>query len=143
MRMLLPRKKNSQRGAVQVEFALSLLMTIFVMFWLFEMVMLVYTYTVVSDAAKEGVRYAIVHGANSGNPSSPADTSAISAKVLDYAQLSLHDISAITVTPSYVDGDNKAQDRVSVTVAYPYVPYINLPFTLPTITATAQGRIVY
>jgi len=141
--MLLPRIKKSQRGAIQVEFALSITLMLFLMFWLFEMVMLVYTYTVISDAAKEGVRYAIVHGANSGNPSSPADTSAITAKVLEYAKFSLHDISAITVTPSYADGDNQAQNRVAVTVAYPYVPYIKLPLTSPTIRATAEGRIVY
>ena len=56
------RKRKSQRGAAQVEFALSILMVVFLMFWVFEMVMVVYTYSVLSDAAKEGVRYAIVRG---------------------------------------------------------------------------------
>jgi Flp pilus assembly protein TadG len=143
MRMPHFRRKRSQRGAIQVEFALSVTLTIFLMFWLFEMVMLVYTYTVISDAAKEGVRYAIVHGSNSGNPSTPGDPSAVTARVLDYARFSLHDISGITVTPNYADGDNEPQNLVTVTVSYPYVPYIKLPLVSPTITASAEGRIVY
>jgi Flp pilus assembly protein TadG len=145
MKFFRPGRKNSQRGATMVEFALSILLTVFVIFWTFEMVMMVYTYTVISDSAKEGVRYAIVHGANSGTPSTPKDTSAVDAVVKDYAKYSLHDLSgtALSVATAYPDATNKAPHPVSVTVTYQYQPYINLPFTSPTITATAEGRIAY
>jgi Flp pilus assembly protein TadG len=149
---LLPfrRKKNSQRGAAQVEFILSILVMIFVMFWLFEMGMLVYTYTVIAASAKEGVRYAIVHGSKSGSPNGPGNDAAVKSAALEYAKLSLHDVSAITITPNYPDensvtGDpgNNPQERVVVTVSYQYIPYIKLPFFSPDITATSQGRIVF
>src|SRR6266511_3740275 len=143
MRTLVRTKQTSQRGATQVEFALSILTVVILIFWTFEMAMVVYTYSVLSDAAKEGVRYAIVHGSQNGSPSGPSDYSNVVSKVNSYAQLSLHDISAINVSPSYIDNDNDAPHRVSVTVTYTYVPYIKLPFTSPTITTSAQGRIVY
>jgi hypothetical protein len=128
-----------------IELALSMLTTVFVVFWVFEMVMVVYTYAVISDCAKEGVRYAIVHGADNSNPSGPGTigTTNVTSLVTSYAKLSLHDVSAITVTPSYPDNDNQIGMRVQVDVAYTYVPYIKLPFPNPTIHATAQGRITY
>ena len=145
MRILLSRKKNSQRGAALVEFALSILVTVFVIFWLFEMVMVVYTYSVLSDAAKEGVRYAIVRGSDvaAAQQCSPTSTTGVVSAVTDYAKMSLHDVSAITVTPNFVDGDNVAPHLVQVIVTYTYVPYIHLPFTSPTIATKAEGRIVY
>ncbi|PSH05232.1 MAG: hypothetical protein CXZ00_03530 [Acidobacteria bacterium] len=142
MKLCACKIKNSQRGSALIEMALSILVTMFLMFWVFEMVMLVYTYSVLADAAKEGVRYAIVHGSNNSIPSGPGDTSAIEDVVNSYAKLSLHDISGMAVTPTYFDSDNQSPHRVQVTVTYSYIPYIPLPFTLPTIKATAQGRIV-
>jgi Flp pilus assembly protein TadG len=145
MRSFTRRKRGPQRGAVMVEFALSILFTVLLIFMVFEMVSLVYTYAVLSDAAKEGVRYAIVRGSDvaAAEQCSPTSTTGLINAVTDYAKMSLHDVSAITVTPTYPDGDNAATDRVKVTVSYTYVPYISLPFTAPTITTTAEGRITY
>jgi Flp pilus assembly protein TadG len=144
MRTLTRRNKKLQRGAAQVEFALSMLLTVFIIFWVFEMVMLVYTYAVLSDAAKEGVRYAIVHGNDVASPSGPGSTTAVENVVTGYAKMSLHDISSMpTPAVSYPDGDNKPPHQVKVVVTYTYVPYITLPFTSPSITTTAQGRIIY
>jgi hypothetical protein len=136
--------RKSQRGASQIEFTLSMMLTMFLIFWVFEMVMMVYTYSVLADAAKEGVRYAIVHGSNNSSPSgpSPGTTTGIVTAVTGYAQMSLHDVSAITINPSYPDGDNQAPHRVQVDVTYTYIPYIPLPFTHPSIHTTAQGRII-
>ena len=135
--------RRSERGATQVEFAVSILVTVMLIFWVFEMISLVYTYSVLSDAAKEGVRYAIVHGSGVASPSGPGDSSAVDSAVKDYAKLSLHDVSGITVSTTYPDGDNEAPHRVSVAVSYNYLPYINVPFASPTINTVAQGRITY
>ena len=145
MRNPIRRNRGPQRGSALIEFALSIFMVVLLMFWVFEMVMLVYTYSVLADAAKEGVRYAIVHGSGvaPANQSGPGNTAAVSTVVTDYAQFSLHDVSAITVTPTYLNGDNQAPDLVQVTVSYTYIPYIKLPFTSPTINTSAEGRIVY
>ena len=36
-----------------------------------EMIVLIYTYNVLADSAKEGVRYAVVHGSRNSTPSGP------------------------------------------------------------------------
>ncbi|HEV2494256.1 MAG TPA: TadE family protein [Terriglobia bacterium] len=58
-------------GQGQIEFVLSILTIMFTIFWTWEVVLAVYTYNVLSDAAKEGVRYAIVHGSNNQYCSGP------------------------------------------------------------------------
>ena len=90
-----------------------------------------------------GVRYAIVHGSNNASPSGPGNVTAVQTVVRNVAGISLHDISGtkLTVAVAYPDGGNASPDRVTVTVTYPYLPYINLPWAMPTISATAAGTI--
>jgi Flp pilus assembly protein TadG len=144
------RTAKRQAGQAAVEFLLSIMMLMIFVFFCFEMFMLVYSYNILADAAKEGVRHAIVSGSNSPNPAGPtAGTSSdcttnvapVKSVVTSYASLTFHDISAMTVNVCYLDGNNIAPSRVQVTVRYPYVPYFVLPLS-PTIYAAAQGRIV-
>ena len=144
------RRFEREEGQAQVEFALSIMVVFLMVFFSWELLMAMYTASVMADAAKEGVRYAIVHGSNSSlcsgpNPSSPCASDPAGDEVVNtvksYAQASLHDISGITVTVTYPDGTNDPPSRVTVAVTYTYVPYINLPFT-PTMTTKAAGRIV-
>jgi len=140
------------RGAAQIEFILSFLTIIFVMFGIWELVMVVHTMNVLSDAAKEGVRYAIVHGGGNINCSGPnpptsctnPDPTAtkVVAVVKDWAKYSLHDISAINVTVTYPDNMTEPPGRIRIEVAYNFLPYTALPIT-PTLRAAAEGRIVY
>ncbi|HWR35694.1 MAG TPA: TadE family protein [Clostridia bacterium] len=143
------RHNTKRRGAAQIEFVLSIMLIMFLIFWTWEMVMLVYTYSTLSNAAKEGVRYGIVHG--SRNTICGADVNCakekVEAVVLDYAKMSFHDLSAISIDVSY-DQDasgtelNVPPGRVTVDIAYTYVPYIKLPWSPPRIHASAHGRIV-
>ena len=139
-----------EQGQAQVEFALSIMVVLVTVFFSWELLMAMYTASVMADAAKEGVRYAIVHGSNSTLCSGPnlsnpcaydAPGDQVVSTVKAYAKASLHDTSAISVTVSYPDGSNEPPSRVAVTVTYSYVPYINLPFA-PTLTTKAAGRIV-
>lgn len=151
--MLRRGQQRSERGASLIEFAMSFAVVIFLIFWMFEMIMVMYTYSTLTDAAKEGVRYAIVHGSNN-----PTTVTAVKDRVQTFANLSLHDLSGMTVDVEYFKADGTQYtdaggapltstgavtppDRVSVTVAYPFIPYIHLPWTAPTIHATAQGRV--
>ncbi len=143
------KRQDSQRGATMVEFAVSIVVVIFVVFWTFELVMAVYTYAVLSDAAKEGVRYAIVHGSSSSNCSGPTagcgdSTGAnVVAVVRDYAKYTLHDVSGMTVVVSYPESSSAPQSLVTVKVTYNYIPWTILPWTPPALKAGAQGRIVW
>lgn len=132
-----------------VETALSLLVVIPMVFWMFEMCMLTYTYSVLGDAARQGVRYAIVHGTDSGNCSGPStgcpDTAAANVKsvVTSAAAFSFHDLSKMTVQVNYPDLESKPPSRVNVIISYTYVPYIKLPGIANSVRLSAQGRIIY
>lgn len=146
--MLRRRSKPGTRGAAQVEFVFSVVLVVFLLFWIIEMCMLVYALSVLSDAAKEGVRYAIVHGSGNANCSGPSSTAcpdadAINVRnvVLDYSKYSLKDISAISVNVSYPDGSNDPPNRVVVAVTYNYVAWFRLLGNPPQLRTTAHGRI--
>src|SRR5215469_16771783 len=98
-------KRSKEAGQAQIEFALSILTFLFLIFCCWELLMAMYTLSVLGDAAKEGVRTAIVKGSSgsalcgdrgSTNPCSK-DPFSVASTVTGFAQLSLHDVSAMTV----------------------------------------------
>ena len=126
---------KEQRGAVLIEFAVSILLVLTILFSTLELCSAVYTYTVIADAANEGVRYAIVHS---------SDTAGAVSQVKTYAAYSLHDVSKIGVSVTYPDGSAVPPNRVAVSLTYQYVPYINgFMAKPPTMSAYAEGRLVY
>ncbi|SRR6266849_6046621 len=142
------------KGQATIEFALTAVFVMVVLFGAIEMIVMIYTYTVLADAAKEGVRYAIVHGTGVGasNCSGPggggvtcSDSTATNVKttVSNYTKLSFHDSTAMTVTPTYPDSSSVAPNRVRVTVAYVYQPFLRLSWNTMTVYAAAEGRIVF
>lgn len=128
-------RSHRQRGQSLVETALMVLTIFTVVFWIFEVGWLMYTYSVMANAANEGVRYAIVH--------SGGDPSGTEARVKTFAATSLHDVSAITVTVSPVDGDYVPPHQVSVTVTYTYVPWLKgFITTPPTMSTYSKGAMI-
>ena len=121
-----------------------------------ELIMMLHTYNVIADAAKEGVRYAIVHGAGNTGASGPTcpcgaiDGAAGTGVVKTYAQYSLHDTTTMAVNVDYTivnngTACNKSPCMVRVTVSYQYQPFFGLgwwPIPIP-VKAAAQGRIVF
>ena len=105
-----------------------------VVFWIFELGFLMYTYSVLADAANEGVRYAMVH--------SGGDVSGTQAKVMAFARTSLHNVSAITPSVTFPDGNATPPNRVRVTITYTYIPYLPHFITAPTMKTYAEGRMV-
>jgi len=141
---------HDEKGSALVEFPLSVWMLLLMVFLIFEFSMTVYTYSVLGDAAREGVRYAVVHGTDNSNCSGPSsgcgDSSGsnVTAVVNSYAAVSFHNTSGMTVTASWPDGTSTPTSRVVVTINYPYIPYLEIPgFNAPTMKVTAEGRIVF
>jgi Flp pilus assembly protein TadG len=128
------RLQRDQRGATMIESALAIFIIVSVIFWTFELCMLVYTYTVLADAANEGVRYAIVHS---------GDTTNTINRVREYAAYSLHDVSAMTVDVTYPDGPSTPPNRVQVRLAYNFLPFVSIFTNPPQIRTFAVGRLVY
>jgi Flp pilus assembly protein TadG len=127
--------RHAERGQSLLETALMIVVILTLVFSIFEIGWLMYTYTVMADAANEGVRHAIV---NSGG-----DPTGTSNKVKSFASTSLHDVSAISVAVSDPDGDYAPPHRVRVTVSYTYVPWLSAFMTSPpTMSTYSEGRMV-
>ena len=156
-------KLTGNRGQAQVEFALVIVFLMLLILSMIELLSLMHTYNALADAAKEGVRYAVVHGTKNSIPSGPTcpcvDIDGPAAPsgsmpgygsgygvVQTYAQYSLHDITGITVSVSYPDDANppanQPPNRVQVVVAYPFRPLFNLGWPTVTVNAAAEGRIM-
>src|ERR1051326_8262423 len=57
---------KGESGQAMVEFALVITFIFFVFVGILQMILLMYTYNTLADAAKEGIRYAVVHGTGFG-----------------------------------------------------------------------------
>jgi len=142
------------KGQAAVEFALTIVFVIFVVFWAIELIMMIYTYVVLAEAAKEGVRYAIVHGSNNSIRSGPTcpcpaiDGPPGTGVVKTTAKWSLHDTSGMTVTVTYLDNAGNPAPNVDpptlvrIVVSYPYRAFFSFGWTNLTVRAAASGRIV-
>ena len=125
---------RNQRGQSLLETAMMIVVIFTVIFWIFELSWLMYTYNVMADAANEGVRYAIVH--------SGGDAAGTVATVKTFAQTSLHDIKNISVSVSFPDGSAAPPNTVTVTVTYTYVPWLSKYISTPTMHTYAEGKMV-
>ena len=166
-RRLTKRKvQANSAGQAAVEFMLVAVFLMLLTICMIELTMMIYAYSILADAAKEGVRYAIVHGNTGGIPSGPtcpcgdidgppAPSGTVPGYgsgygvVRTYAQYSLHDVTSanMNVTVTYPDSANppanKPPNRVRVAVSYPYAPFFGLGWPTVTLNAAAEGRIMY
>lgn len=139
----------SEDGSILIESALALTVILPLVFWLFELCMLTYTCSVLGNAARDGVRYAIDHGSGSADCSGPSqgcsDGSAanVVSVVKQSAAYCFHDLSGMKVQVSYPDASSAPPSRVVVAIEYTYVPYIQLPGIAQNIQVQSQGRIFY
>ncbi len=82
-----------------------------------------------NNAAREGARYAIIHGENAidGQPTGPPDdptAQAVKDAVRD-AAVGVGDPDSITVpTPTYDPPNNRRGSTVHVTISYTYAPVV-------------------
>lgn len=153
-----------------VEFALVVTFVFLVLVSALQMIILMSAYNTVADAAKEGIRYAIVHGSGNstcsgpGNPIAnppipcPLDPSPyvnVQQAVVNFAALSFQNVSTSDVTVDYdPNGVNSSPGStygaacsapgciVKVTVAHTYTPFFGLGWPSLTLNAAASGRIM-
>jgi Flp pilus assembly protein TadG len=121
-----------------VEFAIVAgLIFIPMVFGIIEFGRLIWAKNMVTAAAREGVRYSIVHGSSSG---SIADSAAVATYVIGRTQL-----SPITVRPSWTGTKEPGKDTATVEVSYTYVPIVKIPglLTNKTVTGTSKQIIAF
>ena len=130
----MPTRWRGESGQSLLETAMMIAIIVVVVFWMFEVGWLMYTYSVLADAANEGVRYSIVH--------SGGDAAGTQTTVSSFAAASLHDVSAISTSLTFPDGSAAPPNRVRVTVTYTYIPYLPSFISAPTMHTYAEGRMV-
>lgn len=138
---------HAQRGTTTVEFAISALLMLMLLFGIMECSLLVYSYHTVSNAAREGSRWAIVRGIDCVASSCPATADSVKAYVL--TQVPLLDASQVTVTTTWSSSENCAVSSasgpagpgciVAVRVSYPFQLNLPLvPINAMTLSSTSQ-----
>lgn len=126
-----------------VEFALvTTAVLIPLLFGIIEFGRLVWAKDMITSAAREGVRYAIVHGTQCQLAPTPC-TLADSAAVADTVKARIP-LGPLTVRPRWAN-DKHPGDTVTVIVNYTYTPIVKVPFltSAKTITATSKQIVVY
>jgi Flp pilus assembly protein TadG len=129
------RARRAERGAETVEFALSLVLVLMLLYGTMEFGRFVYSYNVLASATREATRYAVVHGSKSGAPATAAD---VAAQVKHWA-VGL-DPSALTVTTTWTPG-NSPGSTVQVQTQYRLTPVATLLLRSP-ITVGSRSQMM-
>lgn len=121
---------RGEQGDSLVEFALTFPIVLAFLLGLTAMCLGYYTDEWISECAREGTRYAIVHGANC-ETSAGASCTATASEVNSFvSSIGLPNLGGGTMTANttYPDGDEVSPHRVQVTVSYtfPYrIPWVS------------------
>jgi Flp pilus assembly protein TadG len=119
-------------GSSLVEFAITVPVLLTFFFGLIQVCIASYTRGAISESAREGTRYAMVHGASCQTPSNASCTltaGAVNAYV-SASQWPNIGGGAMMVATTYPDGNENPASRVQVTVSYAF------PFRIPAIRAS-------
>ena len=127
--------RRRQRGQALAEFALAAPVLFLLLLGVIEGGRFIYHYESINNAARAGIRYAVIHGPNN-DPATPAD---IRQAVADAAiGISVAD-DLVIPDPVYSGPNgstNKRGSTVSLSVSFTYEPVVPL---LPPITIRAQA----
>jgi Flp pilus assembly protein TadG len=137
-------------GQSVAEFGLISFMMFVLVFGVIEMGRVILVYTTVANAARAGVRYAVVHGSSrtagsaSSNASGPSSNPAqVLTVVKNFASAGALTAGNLVISVTYPGASNAPGQLVSVSVIYPYDPLTTyLPFRVR-LGSVAEGVIAY
>ena len=136
--------RGSERGQALAEFAVASIVFFILAFGMFDVGRAVWNYNTLAQATREGTRYAIVHGADSSDPSGPGsenytppDSDTMVTQQVEKFGGGL-DPSRLSVLAEWPDGSNTSGSHVKVTSQYEYQPFFNF-LGLVSITMTSSS----
>jgi len=148
-----------EHGQAGMEFLFTVLFVMLFVLGFLELVLLIFSYNVLADSAKEGVRFAIVHGTAStkcNGPGDPADATVtcdntkagVKTAVTTYANHSGQSIPNANITVTYANpaggaACSKPGCSVEVQVAHVYRPFFGLGWPNVTMHATSAGVVTF
>lgn len=112
---------RSDGGLALIETALVLPLIAFLLIGTIDVARAVWTGSTLAFAVREGARYAVVHGGGSASPSAPGQTTGVEDAVRQYTI----GVPAVSVTVTYLDGDNEPSSRVRVEATTPFTPALS------------------
>src|SRR3954471_2685850 len=154
------RTVRNCRGQALVEFAVTIVALLALVFGVIEIARIMLCYTTVANAARIGARYAITHSSVPQTTVTNSNLSTIRSNVTAVVQsfanagtlrssnltvaVAFPDSSCTGSTPTSTCTGTTAGNRVSVTASYAYDPLFTY-FSLGTInlTSTSQGVITW
>jgi|HubBroStandDraft_6_1064221.scaffolds.fasta_scaffold415838_2 Flp pilus assembly protein TadG len=144
------KRTFGRSGQSLVEFALTAFLTVITLLFVVEMGRMLLVYTAVANAARAGVRYAVVHGSSrttgaaQNDASGPSSNPAQVVTVVDnFAGIGPLTTGLLVVSVTYPGSSNAPGQPVNVSVVYPYDPLITFfPSTLR-LGSAARGIILY
>ena len=134
------------RGQALVEFAFVAPIFLLLLFSLIDFGRYVYYVQILNNAAREGTRYAIVHGSNSFQPTGPNPNDAtITAVVRNYAVGVIGNSAVLNITSTWGTPPNPATNnrgsKVKVAVTYAFQSLIPI-VPIPPITINGESTLV-
>ena len=129
--MKLPRLIRSARAQATVELAFAGIIFAMLVLGGIDAGRAVWNYNTLAHAAREGTRYAIVHGATSTDPSGPGSAyytePNVDAKITEVVaeNASGLDPDRLVVEAEWPDGSNEVGAKVTVTARYTYEPIVD------------------
>ena len=141
---------GGRSGQTLVEFSLVAFLTGITLLFVVEMGRMLLVYAAIANAAREGVRYAIVHGSSrttgsaQNNASGPSSNPAQVVTVVDnFAGVAPLTTSRLVISVTYPGASNAPGQAVNVSVVYPYDPFVTyFPSTLR-LGSSSRGIILF
>jgi Flp pilus assembly protein TadG len=142
--------KGACAGQTLVEFSVVAFLTIIMLLFVVETGRMLLVYTTVANAARVGLRYAVVHGGSrsagtavdsaSGPASNPAQVVTV---VKNFAGAGALSIGRLVINVTYPGASNAPGQLVNITVVYPYDPLTTYFSKTLRLGSSTQGIIVY
>jgi Flp pilus assembly protein TadG len=138
-------QRSSTRAQALAEFAIVVPIFFLILFAIIDFGRYVYYTQILNNAAREGTRYAIVHGEHGLPPTGPPND-ASGADVIDVVRnyaigvIGLEDTSVLDIQASW-DPDNTRDSQVTVTIAYEFHSVMPL-IPIPPITVRGASTLV-
>lgn len=129
---------RGEKGATLLEFAFVSILFMMLTAGMMELARGVWLYNSVSHAAREGCRYAIVKGSDSGYAGTLTEAQAL---VSDYVKTRIP-FDAVTVTTTWADPARTSGTVVTVSVDFSFTPVVPFFPSVP-LTSTSQMVISY
>jgi Flp pilus assembly protein TadG len=137
-------KSDRRKGSTLIEFAFVLLTLLAVIFGSIEMDRMFLAYNALTDSARAGVRYAVVHGKYAdGTDCSAGTITNIKNVVTTFVGMGMLDASRATVTVTCQDGTGHIGSPVYVDVSYVYDPLTSFFPLSVTLRGTAKGTFTF